>query len=446
VNVWHLTPDAPRLPHRVRGGESVVIGAGTWPIEPNQRVWVEYTIEPAGDRPSPARMDAIWVGNEEANSYWRATLGPFTAGDRVAYEVCGSAPSGEAKGGSAEFQVGAKLYLALLWHQHQPLYRNLSSPSAKGSYLEPWVRLHAIRDYYSMAAILEQYPQVHVTINLTPVLLKQVEDYVTGGATDRALELTLKPAESLTRSERQELLGTFFEAEWHNQIFPHPGYTRLFTKRLQRDRFTAQDLRDLQMWFNLAWFGHEFRTGEVRLPSGEMASVRHFVEQDRGYSHDDIVAMVDQQFRIMRSIVPLHRMLEARGQIEVSSTPFFHPILPIVIDSDRATLDRPGAARPPRFSYPEDADAQVGMAVQYHERAFGRRPQGMWPAEGAVAQFALPYFARHGIRWIASDRQVLARSGRWGYPADDPDIYCQPYRAVEAEDIMTVFFRDAWAL
>jgi len=421
-----------------------VIRAGTWPIELNQRVWVDYTVESADGRRQSAQVEGSWVGNEEANSYWRATLGPFRAGDRVGYEVCGSSWSGESKGGRTEFQVGAKVYLALLWHQHQPLYRNLAATNAKGGYLEPWVRLHAIRDYYSMPAILRDYPQVHATFNLTPVLLWQLEDYITGGATDRALELTLKPAESLTRSERQELLGSFFEADWHNQIFPHPGYTRLFTRRLQRGRFRAQDLRDLQMWFNLAWFGHAFRTGEVTLPGGEVASVRCFVEQDGGYTHDDILAMVDQQFRIMRAVVPIHRQLEDCGQIEVSSTPFFHPILPILIDSDRATIDLPGATHPPRFSWPEDADAQVGTAVEYHERTFGHRPRGMWPAEGAVAQFAIPYLARHGVGWIATARQVLARSGRWGYAADDPDIYCQPYRVVEDSEAVAVFFRDAW--
>jgi alpha-amylase/alpha-mannosidase (GH57 family) len=208
--------------------------------------------------------------------------------------------------------------------------------------------------------------------------------------------------------------------------------------------FEALDPGDLQMWFNLAWFRLDFRTGEVALPSGEVVSVRRFVEQDRGYTHDDILAMVDQQFRIMRSIVPLHRVLEERGQIEVSSTPFFHPILPILFDSDRATIDLPGATHPPRSSYPEDANVQIDTAVEYHERTFGHRPRGMWPAEGAVAQFTVPYFARHGIGWIATDRQVLARSGRWGYPAEDPDVYCQPYRAVEGEDAVAVFFRDWW--
>ncbi|HEU5170086.1 MAG TPA: glycoside hydrolase family 57 protein [Gemmatimonadales bacterium] len=443
MNIWHLTPDAPRLPPRARAGATVIIDVGTWPIELHQNVWVDYEATHRNAGRVSGRAAAAWRENKGANSYWRATLGPFAAGDRVAYEVCGSSPGGTSSAGLSAFEVGAKLYLALLWHQHQPLYRDLSASDPKGSYGQPWVRLHAIRDYYSMAAILRGYPDVHVGFNLTPVLLRQVEDYAVGGATDRALELTLRPAEALTRTERKEVLGSFFDADWHHQIFPHPGYARLFTKRLQRARFSAQDLRDLQMWFNLAWFHHEFRTGKVSLPTGETASVQGFVEQDRGYAQEDILAMVDEQYKIMRSVVAIHRELEERGQIEISSSPFFHPILPILIDSDQATVDRSGATHPPRFSYPEDAEAQIATAIEYHERTLGRRPRGMWPPEAAVAQSAIPYFARHQVKWIATDRQVLARSGEWGYPADDPEVYCQPYRAVGDDSAPAVFFRDA---
>jgi hypothetical protein len=175
----------------VRGGEPVVIRAGTWPIEPDQHVWVDYTVEPIDGLELSSRVEASWDCNEGVNSYWRATLGPFTAGDQIGYEVRGSSPSGVSTAGRTEFQVGAKAYLALLWHQHQPLYRNLCASHGKGSYVEPWVRLHAIRDYYAMAAILQDYPRVHVTINLTPVLLWQLEDYLR--ASGRARRRTRVP-------------------------------------------------------------------------------------------------------------------------------------------------------------------------------------------------------------------------------------------------------------
>jgi len=126
----------------------------------------------------------------------------------------------------------------------------------------------------------------------------------------------------------------------------------------------------------------------------------------------------------------------------VATTPFAHPILPLLIDTDQATIDRPGAVHPPRFAHPEDAAAQVRLAVETYEHFFGRRPRGMWPAEGAVSQSSIPYYARQGLRWIATGQGVLARSGQWGYDAESPNVLCQPYRAEEESDAVAVFFRE----
>lgn len=442
MQLWHLTPDAARTPYRVSPGERVVLHIGTWPVEPEQSVWITYRLERPGGVSDEGRTEAVWQRNEGGHSYWRAELGPFAKGEHVSYAVLGRSPAGEVAGPTASFRVGPKLYVALLWHQHQPVYKNTAHPTPAGSYLHPWVRLHAIRDYYSMAALVAEHPNLHLTINLTPVLWWQLEDYLERSATDRALGLTLKPAEALTKDERQQVLATFFDADWHNQIFPHPRYKALFTQRRAGQRFTAQDLRDLQMWFNLAWFGKEFREGEVSLTTGETASVRRFVEQGGNFTVADVEAMLAEQYKIMRAVIPLHRQLQARGQIEISTTPFYHPILPLLIDTDRATIDRWGATHPRRFAYPEDADAQVARAVDDYRRLFGQAPRGMWPAEGAVSQFVLPVFARHGLRWLATDRGVLARSGQWGYRADDPNVLCQPYRAEEGDDTVSLFFRD----
>ena len=304
------------------------------------------------------------------------------------------------------------------------------------------MRLHALRDYFSMAALAAEHPGIHLTINLTASLLWQIEDYLEHGATDWQLELTLKPAESLSAEERQQLLGSFFAAHWHNQIYPHPRYKQLFEQRLERQPFSVQDLRDLQMWFNLAWFGKEFREGEVALPTGEIASVQGFIEKGRSFSLADVEAMVAEQYKIMRAIVPVHRQLQAQGQIEVTTTPFYHPILPLLVDTDQASIDRPGAVHPPRFSFPEDAEAQVHEAIEYYQECFGRPPRGMWPAEGAVSQSVVPIFAQHGIQWIATDRGVLERSGRWGYNVNDQNVLCQPYHAEVGQHAVSVFFRD----
>jgi alpha-amylase/alpha-mannosidase (GH57 family) len=404
---------------------------------------VAFRVEHLDGTRRDGREEAAWQRNTGPNSYWQARLGPFVLGDRVTYTVHGRSPDGGVTAPTASFRVAPKVYLAILWHQHQPAYEDLSDPLGPRRARQPWVRLHAIRDYYSMAALVAEHPRVYLTINLTPSLLRQIEDYAERRVTDPALELTLTPAERLAGDEREELLGTFFEADWHHQIFPFPRYRELFARRQARKRFSAQDLRDLQMWFNLAWFGNEFREGAVTLATGEAASVRGFVEQGRGFSADDIRAMVEEQYKILRAVIPLHRELQGRGQIEVSTTPYDHPILPLLVDTNRATIDRSESAHPARFAHPEDAQAQVQQAVDHYQRWFRRPPQGMWPAEGAVSQVVIPFFARHAIRWIATDQGVLARSGRWGYRVEDPDVLCQPYRAEENGHAVVVFYRDA---
>ena len=436
MRLWHLDPDTPRTPYRPGPGEEVELVVGTSPVSPGQAVWADVRVDGGAARRAPG----TWRHNVGEASYWTIPLGRFARGAHVTYQVCGRDAIGEVYGSPAAFRLGPTLHLALLWHQHQPCYLDPGHRGAPPRLVMPWVRLHALRDYVAMALLPREHPGLHLTINLTPVLLTQIDAYVEEGATDRALELTGRAPSALTASERDELLGGFFAADWHSQIFPHPRYRELFEQRGRGAAFSDQDLTDLQMWFNLAWFGHELRIGEVTLPTGESASVRRFVEQERGFVRADIDDMLGEQVKLLRAVVPAHRDLAARGQLEVSTTPFFHPILPLLVDSDRALLDRDGARRPPRFVHPEDADAQVARAIDDHRRRFGSAPRGMWPAEGAVSPAAVELLGRHGVEWIATDGGVLARSGRWGYRVDDPDVLCRPYRT--GDPGVSIFFRD----
>ena len=152
--------------------------------------------------------------------------------------------------------------------------------------------------------------------------------------------------------------------------------------------------------------------------------------------------MIDDQYKILRAIVPIHRELQHAGRIEVSTTPAFHPILPLLIDTDHAYIDRPGTSLPTRYAHPEDASAQVALACTDYASRFARSPAGMWPAEGAVSVEAVQIIAGVGITWIATDAGVLARSGRWGYRASEPDVLCQPYRVSDDASPMAVFFRE----
>ncbi len=338
-----------------------------------------------------------------------------------------------------------RLFLALLWHQHQPCYGDFSKSDTGICFPVPWVRLHSLRDYYSMAALVAEFPGIHLTINLTPILLRQIEDYAKRDATDTALELTRTPTRHLTADQREVLQRIFFDADWHNEIYPHARYKDLFDRRGSGVALDDRDITDLRMWFNLAWFAPEFQQGEVPLPDGTKASVKRFIEKACDFSEEDIAAMVHEQFKVIRNVVAIHRQLQEAGQIEVATTPFDHPILPLLHDSDLAILDRAGSLLPQRFSYPEDAEAQTREAVEYYEQLFGRKPSGMWPAEGAVGESVIPHFMKQGLRWIASDMGVLRRSGEWGYEADRPDLRGKAWRAGSdtPEECVSIFFRDA---
>lgn len=439
MNLWHLTSDTPRLPHWPSQGQAVTLWIGTWPIEPGQKVWVEYKATRDG-KATQKSVEAVWNRNEGENSYWSALLPGFQDGDNVTYTIKTSTPTESIKTSPYAFRVGPKIHLAILWHHHQPLYRETNGK--KETYRLPWVRLHAIRDYYAMASLAAQYPKVHMTFNFVPSLLMQIEGYVERGATDHALDLTRKPASRLTITEKDKLLSTFFDASWHNQIGVHPRYKELFEKRLAGGKFSLQDLTDLQMWSNLAWFAPEFLESDVRLHDGTTFNLKRFVQKAKGFSQDEIESMIEAQFAVMRNIVFLHRSLQEAGQIEVSTTPFYHPILPLIHDASQATIDRMGAFRPPPFQFPEDAGTQVERAASFYEARFGRKPNGMWPAEGAIGPSILDHFIRAGVHWLATDQGVLEKSGQWGYRTENPDVLCQPYRAEAKQGVVSIFFRD----
>ncbi|HEU4384149.1 MAG TPA: glycoside hydrolase family 57 protein [Anaeromyxobacteraceae bacterium] len=297
--------------------------------------------------------------------------------------------------------------LAILWHMHQPLYRDPET----GEHLLPWVRLHSARAYNDMAAVLERHQGVRCTVNFTPVLLEQLEDQA-AGASDRFVDLSSRRAADLSAEDRRLLLNAFFMVDWDYQIRPFPRYWELLLKRGQDLRrvdlgraaraFSDAELTDLQALFNLAWMGFAARD--------EDPEVRALVEKGRDYGPEDVAYLLEAQRRIVRQVVPRWRQLAERGQVELSTTPYHHPILPLVCDSDSAARALPELPLPPRFAWPEDAHWHVRAALESHRRHFGRPAAGMWPAEGSVSPEALEVLAVEGVGWAASDEGVLLRS------------------------------------
>ena len=318
--------------------------------------------------------------------------------------------------------------LALLWHMHQPYYEDL----ATGEHILPWVRLHAIKDYWGMVAMLEEFPRVRLTFNLVPSLIRQVQAFAEGRARDRHLEIGLKPADQLTADESRWMIANGFHAPYGRMIGPYPRYAQLHSYRVKRRPFSADDLRDLQVWHKLTWMDPDLLATDPRLIG--------LIEKGRGYGEADKTLLRSVELELLSRVVPAYRDASARGQVELATSPFYHPILPLLCDSDAHQGAHPGAPRPgKRFMRPGDARLQIDRAIALHEATFGSRPLGMWPSEGSVSDEAVAMIAAAGLNWIATDEDILARS--LTVPVGDRrDHLYRPYRIGEAGPV--VLFRD----
>jgi alpha-amylase/alpha-mannosidase (GH57 family) len=316
--------------------------------------------------------------------------------------------------------------LALLWHMHQPYYEDL----ATGEHILPWVRLHAIKDYWGMVAMLEEFPGIHVTFNLVPSLIRQVQAFAEDRAKDRHLEIGLKPAADLTAEESRWMVANGFHAPYGRMIGPYPRYAQLHAQRMARQAFSEDDVRDLQVWHKLAWMDPDLLIRDERLAA--------LITRDRGYTEADKTLLRDVELDLLSRVVPAYREASARGQVELSTSPYYHPILPLLCDSDAHQHAHPGAPKPrQRFQRPDDARLQIDRAIAFHEATFGSRPSGMWPSEGSVSDESVALIASAGLKWIATDEDILARSLR---TAMRPELLYRPYRVGEAGPV--ALFRD----
>jgi alpha-amylase/alpha-mannosidase (GH57 family) len=327
--------------------------------------------------------------------------------------------------------------LALLWHMHQPYYEDL----ATGEHILPWVRLHAIKDYWGMVNMLQEFPGVRATFNLVPSLLVQVQAFAEDRARDRHLELGLRPAGELGPEEASWLIANGFHAPYQRMIAPYPRYKELHGAKSARRAFDVDALRDLQVWHKLVWMDPDLLATDVRLLA--------LIEKGSRYSESDKAALREVELETIRDVIPAYRRASDRGQIELSTSPFYHPILPLLCDSDVHRRAHPGAPQlDVRFERPEDARTQIRRALDYHEALFGQRPEGMWPSEGSVSNEVVRLVNEAGVKWIATDEDILARSLEVGLPrdamghAERPDVLYCAYRLGDESSELSCLFRD----
>lgn len=321
------------------------------------------------------------------------------------------------------------LYLAFIYHMHQPYYKNLLSEEAS----MPWVRLHGIKDYLDMVLILDKYPQIRQTFNMVPSLMEQVDDYASGKVKDKFLSLSYKPAAELTAEEKNFILHNFFMINKEKVIAYSPRYYDLYFKKEQKAEYTTQDYLDLQIWFNLAWTDPYFRESVPEL--------KNIVRKARFYSEEDKRVVLAKQIEVLKEIIPAYKRFMDKGQIEVTVSPYYHPILPLLYNTNIAKEAYNRAALPRiNFSYPPDARKQIDDAVSFYERRLGVRPCGMWPSEEAVSKHILPLIKGAGINWIVTDEAILFKSIKRKFR--DTKLIYKPHRIDLEEGALHIVFRD----
>ena len=221
------------------------------------------------------------------------------------------------------------LRLILLWHQHQPFYKDLVT----GEYRLPWVRLHGLKDYYGMVKLLDEFPEVHQNFNLVPSLITQIQDYVAGTAQDPFLRIAAKPGNDLTLHERIFALQYLFQANPTNVIGRYPRYRELwerfrehgFSAEKAEKYFQARDFTDLQVLSQIAWFDEFFL---------EEKDVAALIKKERNYSLEDQSFVIARERELLGKVLPAYADAAKKGSIEISATPFYHPILPLVCDTN----------------------------------------------------------------------------------------------------------------
>jgi alpha-amylase/alpha-mannosidase (GH57 family) len=339
--------------------------------------------------------------------------------------------------------MAKKLSVAFIWHMHQPLYKD----HLTGQYFMPWVRLHAIKDYLDMVTILEDFPKIRQTFNLVPSLIDQLDDYGHNNAHDFHSLLTIKPEKDFTHEDKIFILERFFDANYQNMILKNKEYNQLYQRSRGKSasrivqEYSNQEYADIIMWFNLVWFDPVWLK--------KYSELKEYCQQGNSYTIEQRKRVLEIQREIIRNILPVYKEYQEKGQIEVIVSPYYHPILPLIIDTDAAKISRPDLPLPSeRFQHPEDAKVHIERAIKKYTEIFGHAPKGMWPSEESVSPEAVKLMAEAGIQWAVSDEGVLSTTIGKDFHRnfygnlEKPKDLCQPHKIEIDGNSLDMVFRN----
>lgn len=334
-----------------------------------------------------------------------------------------------------------KLSVAFYWHMHQPVYQL----SPDGDYLMPWVRLHAVKDYLDMALKVEQFKNIKLNFNLVPVLLDSLIDYGENDMHDLHSRLTISPVEELDEEDKEFIINNFFDANYQSMIFPYEKYNELYQKRLANidegiKVFSEQEYSDLMAWFNLVWFDPIYKN--------KYPEIKKLLKKGSGFTLEDRKTIIELQRDIIRQIIPAYKDFMEKGKIEITTSPYYHPILPILLDI-KDTLKNQPEDLPSNLKTQLDAKLQVKLALDKMEELFGRRPKGMWPSEHCISAKEMNLFAEEGLKWTISDEGILSESINFEFIRDFKGYLEEPYHLLKSYKYkadttsLDIIFRDS---
>ncbi len=307
------------------------------------------------------------------------------------------------------------VFLSLLWHMHQPYYVSLDNREMNS----PIIIFRTLFNYYPMALLASMYPSLKINFNITPVLIKQIEGIASGEIHDNFLEMLAKD------DVKQEELNLFLE-QLPDFLFKKYRVINLLAEKLKGNTFSSRDLFDLKIYMHLVSFN----------PLLVDQQIESLFKKGRGFNIEDQECLYKKEKEILSKVMPLYRELQDKKQIEISTSPFAHPILPLIFNTDNARKTATSLSVPEGlFSFPSDAKMQLLEGMNVYRHTFGTLPKGIWPSEGSLSNEVLELFAETGILWTATDEYVL-------YQTLTHSLSRGHYNIWDFNDKVSLFFRD----
>lgn len=335
-----------------------------------------------------------------------------------------------------------------LWHFHQPYYKD----NFTGRVMMPWARLHATKDYNFMGLLLKDHPSIHATFNYSPSLLAQINDYCDDFdgliKNEEFLSVSLKKTADLSPEDKILILDGFFQAcsSSDNFLDKSPRFRQLYNilkkagdsvgREERTGIFNSQDYIDAVTLFNLLWID------PISIASDEFLSGLKL--KDKKFTEGEKEKLTKEKIpRLIRKIIPAVSELANSGQVEISASPYYHPILPLLCNTDIASFNEKINLPSIPFRNPDDANYQIKSALDYFKKKLNYDIKGMWPSEGSVSENAAGLILNNDIAWIATDEEILANSA--GISLSNPSerkLLYRPYAIKRGDKFLYVFFRD----